>query len=187
MSFTWPAGAGGCPHDSRTRRSCHRSPTEAPSLVGEQYQRRLVESIRDLTPDQLALRAAPKHWPVWASPSHTARFRGPGPEAVPYERQTGDGTVPGARGPCRGSEHAREPAGTRPVAGPLSGARVRPLATRPAVTNPGRSSRTRRGTLGSAPASGRVAPIGAGHPIRSAGGTAGLGCGQQPPPSPRDR
>ena len=40
-----------------------------------QYERRLVESIRDLTPEQLALRAAPEHRPVWAIASHVAATR----------------------------------------------------------------------------------------------------------------
>jgi hypothetical protein len=58
-----------------------------------QYERRLVESIRDLTPEQLALRAAPEHWPVWAIASHVAATRvyrlchvlgEPGAEAAPF-------------------------------------------------------------------------------------------------------
>ena len=40
-----------------------------------QYERRLVDSIRDLTSEQLALRAAPEHWPVWAIASHVAGTR----------------------------------------------------------------------------------------------------------------
>jgi uncharacterized damage-inducible protein DinB len=58
-----------------------------------QYERRLVESIRDLTPGQLALRAAPEHWPVWAIASHVAGTRvywlchvlgEPGAETTPF-------------------------------------------------------------------------------------------------------
>ena len=37
-----------------------------------QYERRLVDSLRDLTPEQLALRAAPEHWPIWAIAGHVA-------------------------------------------------------------------------------------------------------------------
>ena len=40
-----------------------------------QYERRLVDSIRDLAPEELALRAAPEHWPVWAIASHVAGTR----------------------------------------------------------------------------------------------------------------
>ena len=31
-----------------------------------QYNRRLVETIRPLDAEALALRAQPEHWPVWA-------------------------------------------------------------------------------------------------------------------------
>ena len=65
-----------------------------------QYERRLVDSIRDLTPEQLALRAAPEHWPVWAIASHVAGTRvywlchvlhEPGAEATPFADPSGDG------------------------------------------------------------------------------------------------
>ena len=65
-----------------------------------QYERRLVESIRDLTPEQLALRAAPEHWPVWAIASHVAGTRvywlchvlgEPGAETTPFANPDGAG------------------------------------------------------------------------------------------------
>jgi len=65
-----------------------------------QYERRLVESIRDLTPDQLALRAAPEHWPVWAIASHVAGTRvywlcdvlgEPGAATTPFADPNGGG------------------------------------------------------------------------------------------------
>ena len=36
------------------------------------YQRRLREAIAGLTEDQLALRAAPEGWPIWATVGHLA-------------------------------------------------------------------------------------------------------------------
>ena len=65
-----------------------------------QYERRLVESIRDLTPEQLELRAAPEHWPVWAIASHVAGTRvywlchilgEPGAETTPFADPDADG------------------------------------------------------------------------------------------------
>ena len=65
-----------------------------------QYERRLVESIRDLTPEQLALRAAPEHWPVWAIASHVAGTRvywlchvlgEPGADTTPFADPDGAG------------------------------------------------------------------------------------------------
>jgi uncharacterized damage-inducible protein DinB len=40
-----------------------------------QYNRRLVETIAPLTDEQLALRAAPDHWPIWAIVGHLAGTR----------------------------------------------------------------------------------------------------------------
>ena len=40
-----------------------------------QYNRRLVETIRGLSDEQLALRAQPGHWPVWAIAGHLAGSR----------------------------------------------------------------------------------------------------------------
>jgi len=65
-----------------------------------QYERRLVESIRELTSEQLALRAAPDHWPIWAIASHLAGSRvywlchvmgEPGAEATPFADPESDG------------------------------------------------------------------------------------------------
>jgi uncharacterized damage-inducible protein DinB len=40
-----------------------------------QYNRRLVEAVRSMTPDQLAYRPSPDHWPMWAIVGHTAGAR----------------------------------------------------------------------------------------------------------------
>jgi uncharacterized damage-inducible protein DinB len=40
-----------------------------------QYNRRLAETITTLTPEQLALRPSPEHWPIWALVGHTAGTR----------------------------------------------------------------------------------------------------------------
>jgi uncharacterized damage-inducible protein DinB len=65
-----------------------------------QYERRLVDSIRDLTPEELALRAAPEHWPVWAIASHVAGTRvywlchvlgEPGADTTPFADPDGAG------------------------------------------------------------------------------------------------
>ena len=40
-----------------------------------QYRTRLVDAVRDLTDDQLALRAGPRHDPIWALAAHTAGAR----------------------------------------------------------------------------------------------------------------
>jgi uncharacterized damage-inducible protein DinB len=39
------------------------------------HNRRLVDAIRALSDDQLALRAAPDKWPIWAIAAHTAGAR----------------------------------------------------------------------------------------------------------------
>ena len=63
-----------------------------------QYNQRLVETIRPLSDEQLALRAQPEHWPVWAIVGHTAGTRvywlckvlgEPGAEGTPF-RDLGD-------------------------------------------------------------------------------------------------
>ena len=41
----------------------------------ERYQARMVEAIRDLTPDQLALRGGPDQMPIWALMGHLAGAR----------------------------------------------------------------------------------------------------------------
>jgi uncharacterized damage-inducible protein DinB len=58
-----------------------------------QYRSRLVEGIRDLTPDQLAISAGPEHAPVWALAAHCAGTRAywlcgvlgePGADTTPF-------------------------------------------------------------------------------------------------------
>ena len=39
------------------------------------YQRLLLTAIRELTPEQLALRPAPRLWAVWQLAGHMARSR----------------------------------------------------------------------------------------------------------------
>lgn len=65
-----------------------------------QYNRRLVETIRGLSDDQLALRAQPEHWPVWAIVGHVAGSRvywlchvlgEPGAEATPFADPSDEG------------------------------------------------------------------------------------------------
>jgi uncharacterized damage-inducible protein DinB len=41
----------------------------------EAYQCHLVDAVRDLTPAQLALRASPDQWPIWATVAHLAGGR----------------------------------------------------------------------------------------------------------------
>ena len=40
-----------------------------------QYRSRLVEAVRDLTADQLAISAGPDHAPIWAPAAHCAGTR----------------------------------------------------------------------------------------------------------------
>jgi uncharacterized damage-inducible protein DinB len=58
-----------------------------------QYRSRLVDAVRDLTADQLAMRAAPDHAPIWALAAHCAGTRTywlcgvlgePGAETTPF-------------------------------------------------------------------------------------------------------
>ena len=58
-----------------------------------QYRTRLVDAVRDLTDDQLALRAGPQHDPIWALAAHAAGARvywlcgvlgEPGAETTPF-------------------------------------------------------------------------------------------------------
>lgn len=58
-----------------------------------QYADRLVAAVRDLTPEQLALRAGPEHAPIWALAAHLAGARTywlcgvlgePGAETTPF-------------------------------------------------------------------------------------------------------
>jgi uncharacterized damage-inducible protein DinB len=65
-----------------------------------QYNRRLVEVVRDLTDEQLALRPAEDHWPVWAILGHLAAVRvywlcnilgEPGADRTPFGDLDADG------------------------------------------------------------------------------------------------
>jgi uncharacterized damage-inducible protein DinB len=65
-----------------------------------QYNIRLVETIRPLDEDQLALRAQPEHWPVWAMVGHVAATRvywlcavlgEPGADSTPFADPSLDG------------------------------------------------------------------------------------------------
>jgi uncharacterized damage-inducible protein DinB len=65
-----------------------------------QYNRRLVETLRGLDAEQLALRAQPEHWPVWAIAGHVAGTRvywlcqvlgEPGAERTPFTDPWNDG------------------------------------------------------------------------------------------------
>lgn len=67
---------------------------------GTQYRSRLVDGIRDLTSDQLALRAGPDHDPIWALAAHCAGARvfwlcgilgEPGAETTPFPDPFADG------------------------------------------------------------------------------------------------
>jgi len=66
-----------------------------------QYRARLVDAVRDLAPDQLAIAAGPDHAPVWALAAHCAGARihwlcgvlgEPGAETTPFpDPSTGRG------------------------------------------------------------------------------------------------
>jgi uncharacterized damage-inducible protein DinB len=65
-----------------------------------QYNRRLLETVAGLTNEQLALRAAPDHWPIWAIVAHAAGTRvywlchvlgEPGADTTPFTDPGGDG------------------------------------------------------------------------------------------------
>jgi uncharacterized damage-inducible protein DinB len=58
-----------------------------------QYEARIRDAVKDLTPDQLALRAGPQHAPIWALAAHVAGtrvywlcgvFGEPGAERTPF-------------------------------------------------------------------------------------------------------
>ena len=73
----------------------------APFYDGWQFANdRLIERIGALSPEQLALRAAPDLWPIWAITAHTAGARvywlchilkEPGAERTPFTDPTGMG------------------------------------------------------------------------------------------------
>ena len=63
-------------------------------------QERLVQRIGELSPEELALKAAPHLWPIWAIASHTAGvrpywlchiFKELGAERTPFNNPDGDG------------------------------------------------------------------------------------------------
>jgi hypothetical protein len=65
-----------------------------------QYRSRLVDAIRDLNADQLAIRAGPEHAPIWALAAHCAGMRvywlcgilgEPGAESTPFPDASGYG------------------------------------------------------------------------------------------------
>jgi len=39
------------------------------------YNERIVEVVRDLSAEELNVRPAPEHWPMWATVGHTAGAR----------------------------------------------------------------------------------------------------------------
>jgi uncharacterized damage-inducible protein DinB len=39
------------------------------------YNERIVEVVREMSPEQLAIRPAPSRWPIWATVGHTAGLR----------------------------------------------------------------------------------------------------------------
>lgn len=59
----------------------------------EQYNRRIVEVVREMTTEQLVIRPAPERWPIWATVGHNAGarvywlctvFGEPGAEQTPF-------------------------------------------------------------------------------------------------------
>jgi uncharacterized damage-inducible protein DinB len=65
------------------------------------YNRRMVEVVRAMSPDELAIRPGPDRWPLWATIAHTAGVRAywlcgelgePGIETTPYPDPM-DGTL----------------------------------------------------------------------------------------------
>jgi uncharacterized damage-inducible protein DinB len=79
-----------------------------------QYAARLRDAVKDLTPDQLALRAGPEHAPIWALAAHVAGsrvywlcgvFEQPGAERTPFtEPLTGMGWEDDESHPRSGAE-----------------------------------------------------------------------------------
>lgn len=70
-----------------------RDTVRAAYSMWPQYNRRLREVIGAMTPEQLAIRAAPDGWPIWAIVGHTAGARvcwlcevigEPGAETTPF-------------------------------------------------------------------------------------------------------
>src|SRR6266498_5096288 len=60
------------------------------------YNDRIVEVVRDLSPEGLMVRPAPERWPIWATVGHTAGMRvywlcgvfgEPGAERTPFRSE----------------------------------------------------------------------------------------------------
>src|SRR5438876_12015497 len=102
------------------------SPSESvePFYDGWRFaQERLEERIGELSPDELALRAAPHLWPIWAIAAHTAGvrpywlchiFKEPGAERTPFNDPGGEGWQDDPTRPRQASElgFARQPTWT---------------------------------------------------------------------------
>jgi uncharacterized damage-inducible protein DinB len=74
---------------------------------------RLIDRISALSPEQLALRAAPHLWPIWAITAHTAGvrpywlcqiFKEPGAERTPFADPNGEGWEDDLAHPRQASE-----------------------------------------------------------------------------------
>lgn len=74
---------------------------------------RLIDRIGALSPEQLALRAAPHLWPIWAITAHTAGvrpywlcqiFKEPGAERTPFADPNGEGWEDDPTHPRQASE-----------------------------------------------------------------------------------
>ena len=74
---------------------------------------RLVDGVRDLTPEQLAFAPAPSAWPIWALAAHTAGtrvywlcgiFKEPGADTTPFPDASGYGWEDDPATPRRSDE-----------------------------------------------------------------------------------
>ena len=77
------------------------------------YQARFLERVASLTPDELALRPGPDHWPVWAIVGHAAAarvywlchvFGEPGAATTPFRDPSGEGWEDHLESPRSASE-----------------------------------------------------------------------------------
>jgi hypothetical protein len=80
-----------------------------------QYASRLTEAVRDLTDEQLAIRAGPEHAPIWALAAHVAGtrvfwlchvFGEPGADRTPFTDPSGLGWEDDESHPRSGTELA---------------------------------------------------------------------------------
>ena len=86
----------------------------APFYEGWRFaNERLSERIGALSPEQLALRASPDHWPIWAITAHDAGvrvywlcqiFKEPGAERTPFKDPNGEGWEDDLAHPRQASE-----------------------------------------------------------------------------------